>query len=173
MYVTVCASGECESVSVCEGRGTEHRVEKAPGCIEGMGLPGGMLSEDAVTCDCDEAACGTGPQAHCPGKPRALWEAWGTKAPSADELTKMASWARGIGGLGQGYMKRTLSGPPLPLEVSPGACMLVCVCVCVCVHLSTCLWECVYLPFCPHVPLPPHTCVCTPCTGWSHTSLHS
>ena len=161
MYVTVCASGECESVSVCEGRGTEHRVEKAPGCIEGMGLPGGMLSEDAVTCDCDEAACGTGPQAHCPGKPRALWEAWGTKAPSADELTKMASWARGIGGLGQGYVKRTLSGPPLPLEVSPGACMLVCVCVCVCISVPafgsvcTCLFALMYPCLHTHVCAPP------------------
>ena len=159
MYVTVCASGECESVSVCEGRGTEHRVEKAPGCIEGMGLPGGMLSEDAVTCDCDEAECGTGPQAHCPGKPRALWEAWGTKAPSADELTKMASWARGIGGLGQGYVKRTLSGPPLPLEVSPGACMLVCVCVCVCASQYLPLGVCVpaFLPSC--TPASTHMCV--------------
>ena len=150
-------SGECEYVSVCEGGGTEHRVEKAPGCIEGMGLPGGMLSEDAVTCDCDEAACGTGPQAHCPGKPRALWEAWGTKAPSADELTKMASWARGIGGLGQGYMKRTLSGPPLPLEVSPGACMLVCVCVCASQYLPLGVCVPAFLPSC--TPASTHMCV--------------
>lgn len=166
MYVCngVCAVASVSlSVRVCVG-GTEHRAEKAPGCVEGMGLLGGMFSEDAVTCDWDEAVCGTGP-----GKPCALREAWGTKAPPADELTKMAPLAGGMGGLGQGCVERTLSGPRLPLEASPGACMLACVCV----HPSACLWECVYLPFCPHVPLPPHTCVCAPCTGRSHTSLHS
>ena len=86
-------------------------------------------------------------------------EAWGTKAPSADELTKMASWARGIGGLGQGYVKRTLSGPPLPLEVSPGACMLVCVCVCVCASQYLPLGVCVpaFLPSC--TPASTHMCV--------------
>ena len=46
---------------MCEGRGTDHRAEKAPACVEGMGLPGGMFREDAVACDWDEAARGTGP----------------------------------------------------------------------------------------------------------------
>ena len=76
-----------------------------------------------MTCDWGEAVCGTGP-----GKPCVLREAWGTRAPPADELTNLAPWAGGTGGLGPGYVKRTLSGPPLPLEASPGACMLGRVC---------------------------------------------
>ena len=145
--------GACESVSAYGAGGTEHRAEKAPGCAEGMGLLGGMFSEDAVTCDWGEAVCGTGP-----GKPCVLRGAWGSKGR-----------AGGTGGLGQGYVKRTLSGPPLPLEASPGACMLAHVCV----HPSGCLWECVYLLFVLMYPCL-HTHVCAPPrTGRSHTSLHS
>ena len=73
--------GACESVSACGAGGTEHRAEKAPGCAEGMGLLGGMFSEDAVTCDWGEAVCGTGPGKPCvlegPGGPRAGLEAQG------------------------------------------------------------------------------------------------